>query len=181
MINRNRVRGVTLLELLITFAVVTTVVAAIVPNFSNVIANTQVGTATDTLIRAALLARTESVTRGQRVIACLSDASIACNPSSPTNITIFVDPNRSGSPTSHADIIRTLELKESAITITYNRPFLAYTPRGYAVGTNGTFTVCHSSGIGNMIIVSALGRPRKAIDYDGDGIVEKTPGLPLDC
>lgn len=181
MINHNRIRGVTLLELLITLAIVTALVTAVLPNFSSVIANTQLRTTTDLLIRAAFLARTESVKRGQRVIACLSDADTACNASSPTNILIFADSNRSGSPTSPEDIIRVLELEKSAITVTYNRPFLAYTARGYAVGTNGTFTVCHSSGIGNMIIVSAMGRTRKAIDYDGDGLVEKTPGKPIEC
>ncbi|MDL0433419.1 GspH/FimT family pseudopilin [Marinobacter sp. TBZ242] len=181
MINLNQARGVTLLELLITLAIATALMTAVVPGFSNVIANTQVETATDKLIRAAFLARTESIKRGQRVITCLSNTDTACDSSSPAKLLIFADPDRSGAPTSPADIIRTLELKEPAITITYNRPFLAYLPTGHAAGTNGTFTVCHTSGIGNMIIISTLGRPRKAIDYDGDGIVEKTPGKPLNC
>ena len=181
MSNLNLARGVTLLELLITLAITTALMTAVVPSFNNVIANTQVQTATDKLIRATFLARTESIKRGQRVIACLSETGTACESSSPAQLLVFTDPDRSGAPTSPADIIRTLELEEAAITVTYNRPFLAYTATGYAAGTNGTFTVCHSSGIGNMVIISALGRPRKAIDYDGDGIVEKTPGKPVDC
>lgn len=177
----HRARGITLLELLITLAITVILMTAVVPSFRSVAANTQVQTSTDTLIRATFLARTESAKRGQRVIACLSDTDTACSPSSPNRLLIFADSDRSGSPTSPTDIIRDIELKEPAITITYNRPFLAYAPTGYATGTNGSFSVCHSSGIGNMVIISTLGRARKAIDYDGDGIVEKTPGQPLEC
>lgn len=181
MINYCRIRGITLLELLVTLAIVTILMTAVVPSFKSVIAKNQVQTATDILLRATFLARTESVKRGQRVITCLSNTNSSCNSSSADRILIFADSDRSGAPTLPTDVIQDLELKEPAITVTYNRPFLAYAPTGYAAGTNGTFKVCHSSGAGNMVVISTLGRPRKAIDYDGDGIVEKTPGQPLKC
>lgn len=174
-------RGITLLELLITLAITTILMTSVVPAFRSLVAKTQVETATDTLVRATFLARTESVKRGQRVVSCLSDSATGCNPGSPDRILIFADSDRSGSPTSSTDIVQEVELNESAITVSYNRPFLAFAPTGYAAGTNGTFTICHSSGVGNMVVISTLGRARKATDYDGDGIVEKTPGQPLSC
>lgn len=174
-------RGVTLLEHIVALAIFAILITAAIPSFRSLVAEAQVQATTDTLARAAFLARTESIKRGQRVITCLSDTDTACNSASATRILIFTDSDRSGVPTSPADIIQDLTLKEPEITVTYNRPFLAYTATGYAAGTNGTFKVCHLSGVGNMIIVSALGRPREAIDYNGDGIVEKTPGQPVSC
>lgn len=181
MMNVSRIRGFTLLELLVTVTIVVTLVTAIAPNFYQVIVNTQIKASTDSLIRANFLARAESIKRGQRVIICLSGKGKACNSASPSKVIIFVDSDRSGSPTSPSDMIRSFNQEDPAITISYNRPFLAYEPTGYAAGTNGTFTICHSSGSGGMVVISSLGRPRKAIDYDGDGIVEKYPGKPLKC
>lgn len=181
MANHYHIRGISLLECIITLAIAATLMTAVIPSFRSVIANTQIQTSADKLIRTTLLARTESVKRGQRVIVCFSDTDTACNSASPERILVFADSDRSGYPTSTTDIIQDIELTETAISITYNRPFLAYAPTGYAAGTNGTFKICHASGIGHMVVVSALGRPRKAIDYDGDGIVEKSPGHPLTC
>lgn len=181
MMNLTRIRGFTLLELLVTLTIVIAVMTAIVPNFYQLIVKTQVEASTDSLIRANFLARAESIKRGQRVIICLGGKGNFCNSASPSKIIIFVDSDRSGSPTSPSDMIRSLALENREITINYNRPFLAYEPTGYAAGTNGTFTLCHSSGSGSMVVISSLGRPRKAIDYDGDGIVEKYPGKPLSC
>jgi type IV fimbrial biogenesis protein FimT len=173
--------GVTLLELLITLVIVAILLTAMAPGLGNIVAHNRVDSAADTLTRALHLARTESIQRGHRVVTCLSESGSSCNPASPQKLLVFSDSNRTGEPSTPADIINVTNIDTPAVRISYNRPYLAYAPTGYAAGTNGTFKICDISGKGEFIIVSSLGRTRTGRDYDGDGIVEKTPGSPISC
>lgn len=173
--------GLTLLELVITLAIVAVLFAVTAPSFGKLVAKNRVDSASDTLIRALHLARSASIQKGHRVITCLSGSGTTCNPATPEKLLIFSDSDRTGAPTTPSTIIKTINIDTPSIQIDYNRPYLAHTATGFAAGTNGTFTVCDVSGEGQFVIVSSLGRTRKGRDYDGDGIVEKSPGSPISC
>lgn len=173
--------GLTLIELMITLAIVAILFAATAPSFGKLIAGNRVDSASDMLIRALSLARTESIKKGHRVITCLSGSGETCNPATPEKLLIFSDPDRTGEPTTRSAIIKTVDIDTPSLRISYNRPYLAFAATGYAAGTNGTFKVCDVSGKGEFVIVSSLGRTRKGRDYDGDGVVEKSPGSPISC
>lgn len=177
----HRQQGFTLLELLITLSIVSILFAISAPQFGETIAKNRVSATTDSVIRTVQLARSESIKRGNRVVACLSDHTLTCNPASSDRILVFSDENRSGQPSITDDIIKTIEFDPDTATVSYNRPYLGFAATGYAAGTNGTFKVCDISGRGDFVIVSSLGRARKGRDYDGDGIVEKPPGTPINC
>ncbi|MBN2886034.1 MAG: GspH/FimT family pseudopilin, partial [Chromatiaceae bacterium] len=66
-------RGVTLLELMVTLAIVTIVTTIAVPSFQSVIRNNRAATLSNDLLSALNLARSESVTRGKRVTVCKSN------------------------------------------------------------------------------------------------------------
>lgn len=173
--------GLTLLELLVTFAVVAILAASAAPAFNELIASSRVKATSDSLIRALYSARAEAIKRGHRVVTCLSASGASCSSSSARKLLIFSDLDKNGSPTASEKVIAIVDIESSSIQISYNRPFLAYTSTGYAAGTNGTFTLCDASGAGQFVIVSSLGRVRKGRDYDGDGFVEKSPGVPISC
>ncbi|MGB1950275.1 MAG: GspH/FimT family pseudopilin [Marinobacter sp.] len=179
--NRHNQRGLTLLELLITTGILMITITLTLPSLTSVVGNNQLNATTDTLRKAITLVRAESIKRGHRVVGCLSDKPDACNSSRPLQLLVFSDRDRTGDPTTTGDLIKIVELDYPTITTSYNRSYLAFSPLGYASGTNGTFKVCHRNGQGELLVISTLGRIRKAVDYDGDGLVEKTPGTPITC
>jgi type IV fimbrial biogenesis protein FimT len=173
--------GLTLLELLVTISILAITISLTAPTVASIVSANQLGSTSNLLQRTISLTRTESVKRGHRVVMCLSDQQNECNPSLPVHMLVFSDRDKTGSPSSSADLIKVITLGYPAVITFYNRPFLAFSPIGYASGTNGTFKICHRDGKGELIVVSTLGRTRKAVDYDGDGLVEKTPGDPISC
>lgn len=178
---RKREGGFTLAELLIALVIFSLLVSMSAPGFSNLVSNHRLNQATDSIGRAIYLARTEAIIRGQRVVLCLSNAGSQCNGGPATQLLLFADGDLTGTPSAPSDIIQQLPIPQEGISISYNRPYLRFTPLGHAAGTNGTFTFCKPDKQGAMLIISTLGRMRKAIDYDGDGLVEKTAGNPIQC
>lgn len=177
-----RQRGLTLLELAVTLTIVSILAGLALPSFGRLSRHLKVGTAIDTVRTMANLARSEAVKRGTRVIVCPSLDQKTCTGQTASALLIYADRNRDGDPDLGSQPIAREALSES-ISVTYNRPYLAFSPRGHAYGTNGTFSICPENDLasGAMLIISNTGRPRSARDYDGDGIVERTPGKPLTC
>lgn len=173
--------GFTLLELLITISLVAITISLTAPTVASIVSENQLQSTSSLIQRAISLTRTESVKRGHRVVMCLSNKEDSCNSSTPVHLLVFADPDRTGSPSSSKDLIKLAQLPYPTVFTSYNRPFLAFSPIGYAAGTNGTFKICHKNGEGELLVISTLGRTRKAVDYDGDGLVEKTPGNPISC
>jgi len=68
--------GFTLVELLITMALVAIVLAIAVPSFQTLVANNKATTATNRILTAVNLARSEAVKRGVEVEVCGADSSM---------------------------------------------------------------------------------------------------------
>lgn len=178
---KTRIRGFTLIELIITLSLLMLILGLGVPSMNSLIAKQGVHQTADLIVRAVHLSRSEAIRRGNRVILCFSNNSSNCNSSSPEHLLIFNDPDHTGAPTSINELIQVVSLDTDRLRLHYNRSLLAFSARGHAAGTNGTFTICSADGQGAMLVVSILGRIRQAVDYDGDGVVEKTPGNPINC
>lgn len=70
--------GFTMIELLITLAVLTILLAIGIPSFAGLMASTQVTNATNELLSAFAQARSEAIRRGQRVTICISGNGAQC-------------------------------------------------------------------------------------------------------
>ncbi|TAL89769.1 MAG: prepilin-type N-terminal cleavage/methylation domain-containing protein [Rhodanobacter sp.] len=75
---RFRSRGFSLLELMVTVAVVAILLAIAVPSFRGVIHRNQVSSASNALLASVNYARSEAITRGQLVSMCPGDKSLGC-------------------------------------------------------------------------------------------------------
>lgn len=175
-------RGLTLLELVVTLTLVSILAGLALPSFARLGRHLTVGTATDIVRAMANLARSEAVKRGTRVIVCPSLDGTVCTRQTTGTLLVYTDRNRDGDPDPGSQPIAREAVAEP-VSLSYNRPYLAFSPRGHAYGTNGTFSICLPDDLasGAMLIISNTGRPRTALDYDGDGVVERAPGKPLQC
>ncbi|WP_295803178.1 GspH/FimT family pseudopilin [uncultured Microbulbifer sp.] len=84
-------RGLTLIELMVTLAVLAIIVAIAVPNFNTMIANNRALTLGEDLATALNFARTEAVKRGARVSLCGSTDGASCDGGFANNWLVVVD------------------------------------------------------------------------------------------
>ncbi|HLO64999.1 MAG TPA: Tfp pilus assembly protein FimT/FimU [Azonexus sp.] len=73
-----RQTGLTMVELLITLAVLAILLAIGIPSFQGLIASTRVTNATNELLSAFAQARSEAIRQGQRVTICISANGVQC-------------------------------------------------------------------------------------------------------
>lgn len=73
-----RQTGLTIVELMITLAVLAILLAIAIPSFEGLIASTRVTNATNELLSALAQTRSEAIRRGQRVTICVSANSNQC-------------------------------------------------------------------------------------------------------
>lgn len=74
----NRRKGFTLIELMVTIAVLGTVISLAAPNFNSLIRNTKSSTLTGDFVTALNFARTEAIKRGRNVSLCPSINKTSC-------------------------------------------------------------------------------------------------------
>lgn len=177
-----RQHGFTLVELAVTLTIIAILAGLALPSFDRLSRHLKVGAATTIVRTTANLARSEAVKRGTRVIVCPSLDGSGCSGRTANTLLVFTDHNRDGDPDPGTQPIARNDLS-APVYLSYNRSYLAFSSRGHAYGTNGSFSICHPGDLaaGAMLIISNTGRIRIARDYDGDGIVERTPGNPLQC
>jgi len=160
-------RGFTLLELIITLAVMSILVTVGFPSFSSMLKTNAVNTERDNLFNSLVYARTEAIKRGETITICKSSDLIICDTTATwtKGWIIFEDSNGNGVLLGET-IMRVQETLKQEILLSFdNGDFVTFDGLGKASDTNGTFSFSHSSGetdYDRTITLSTTGRSRKA-------------------
>ena len=161
--------GNSLLQLLISLAITAILVGLSVPSFQRLLVELQLQTHYQVLLSAVLLARSEAISRRQRVSLCQSDQQRQCDKRKTwhTGWIIFVDSNRNNRRDTGEPLIGTQQALASTTLHFNRRTRIAFHPTGIAVGgSNGTFIFCdpRDPNAGKGMILSNIGRIRPATD-----------------
>ncbi|HEY4366117.1 MAG TPA: GspH/FimT family protein [Steroidobacteraceae bacterium] len=159
--------GLTLLEMLMTLAMLGILSSLAVPGFTALRYDTTRTAAVNELLHALFLARSESVKRGTVVSVCKSRDGSSCANSAPDwNIgwMVFVNEDRDEPPQREdQEPIVAVYQGWSSGSITSNRTAYSFRPVTQSP-VNGTLVFCdpRGSATARAIIISHTGRPRVA-------------------
>lgn len=173
--NPIRQRGFTLVELLVTLAVMSIVASMALPAYNNLVASNRRAAAINDVLSSLHLARSESITRNRRVTICRSNAAKTACLTGAGDWTggwlVFIDPTNAGVVDAGEAILATADAPRGNSRI---RSFdfgsaLTYTPNGRLVGNaSGRIILCElgDATAARAVDISTTGRPRG--DAGGD-------------
>ena len=182
--------GFTILELMITVAIVAIVVTFGVPGFSTVIKNNRLASQTNTLLSTLNFARSDAVKLGNSTVTiCGSSNQTACNTSNwESGWIVFHDTNGDGAVDAGEQVVRIQEALSGGNTLRTNgfpsAALLQFDKRG-EITQQGSFTLCDDRGAtaAKAIVLNISGQSRSATDDDDpqDGIVNINTGGNATC
>ncbi len=163
----DRTRGVTLVELMTTLAILTIVSTFGMTAFADAIARHRVQTALHLISADLAMARNTAITRRSHVIACPGDPSMGCRLDANWSHgwIVFADPDGNHRPDSEIDLLRVGSAPPGAphsIRLTATRNFVRYQRDGRSAGTNLTVNICHKETLAGQVVVNNLGRVRSS-------------------
>lgn len=170
-----RIRGYTLVELLVAISVLMMVLLSAGPSMSGIIVSIKVQGGAQAMLDTLELARSEAVKRNGRVVICKSAAGGGCDRSSgwAQGWIVFQDSNNNGQLDAGESTLHRESALQGAIQLQANAPvrdYVSYTPFGRSKLTSGafqagTFTICLKSGglvEARQVVINSAGRPRVA-------------------
>lgn len=163
-----RSSGFTLIELIITLAIVA-ILAASSAGFGNIIQRNEMTTVINTLIADMNFARSEAIKTGTEVIICITDDQENCARGNEwqNGWLIYYDIDGDRRRDSNENSSRAQTTLSKTTSVTYNgRPvdnFIRFSANG-TTNYNGTFIVCNSRdpALKRAIILSNTGRLRSS-------------------
>jgi type IV fimbrial biogenesis protein FimT len=201
-IYRARSRGVTLIELMVTVAMVAVLAAVATPSYRSFVVNQQLSTASGEFLSALLQARSEALRLGKQTMVVPINEIEGPSASSYSWLPgwcVFVDSDGTGTYSSSTSTLvnctKKRELSGFVSVITgsgftsgpfgENKPFFAFSPAGFAVGPPSRYTGtlngklwlrASATGRDRAIIVSRSGRARIC-----DPKLDATAATPTPC
>ena len=157
--------GFTLLELIITVALISIVMAIAVPSMTSFTQNDRLTTNINTLIGHLAYARSEAVKRSQQVSICSSNNATTCTGGNwQDGWIVYIDADGDNSFTAGEEVLRAQQALEGANTLTTAiGTQVTYDYRGFVNAASvGNFQLCdgRSGPHGKTIRISTTGRVR---------------------
>jgi len=175
--------GFTLIELMVTIAVMAVVLTLGVPSFQQTIRNNRLAAQTNNLIAALNLARSEAVKRGMRVTVRKTSTNWENGWQVFTDTDNPVGSGNYGTQEGTDETLRVYDALPGGYTLRGNNNFTNYISFLSSGQSNnmGSFAVCDNSdgtgipktGTSRLIIVNSTGRVRLGTDTNNNGIPEK--------
>lgn len=180
-----RQQGFTIIELMITVALIAIIAAIGIPSFKDLIASNRVVSSINELHAGLRLARVEAVKRNADVVFCTSADQASCGGNWGDGWLIFHDADGNGAVGAN-ELIRVGDGVHNGYTLTFSGGVssITFQARGLTSGASGTFKLCDpdaDAGLARGIILLSTGATRRSLDTDGTGIHEDNGGADFSC
>ncbi|QBG35339.1 GspH/FimT family pseudopilin [Litorilituus sediminis] len=180
--------GMTLIELLVSVAIISVLSFIAIPNLQPFIVKLRVDNEISNLHRALLKARNHAINSGNIVTLCPLNANNECTTLWQNELSVFADLNNN-LILDEADGERILISKAAIKTsdkLVYGRyrTRVSYHPDGHLSGlSNGTFRYCPKGfeQFSRAIVIARSGRLYTSSDIDNDGIEETRSNNEITC
>ncbi len=164
---RARSGGFTLIEVLVTLAVVSIGLRLAFAGLHPLLVENRLAVRVNALAGMLQMARSEAISRNRQVVICHSTDGETCDRVADWTDSwlVFVDENRDRQRDADETVVAFKQAPENGTRAIYrafgSRHYLAYRPDG-RTRTNGTFTVCDPRypELNRALIVTKSGRPR---------------------
>ena len=165
--------GATLLELMVTLAVSAILLGIGIPSFASLSHSSRLSGATNELVSALHLTRSEAIKRNSRVVMCISATGTSCAASGDWHQgwLVFHDANNNAALDAGETVILGRPVFPPGLKLTGNlwvSKYISYTSSGSTRTVSGmlqvgTLTVCNESAVSGKareVVISGTGRPR---------------------
>lgn len=183
--HRNRRRGFTLVEAMVWTAIVSISLCFALPSFVDMSLSERADALETDLFSVLSFARFTAVDNQEIVTVCSLDTTGACAAWGQT-ISVFADTNANETLDSGETLLKTAQFNFDHWLLS-NRPasrsFFQWNALGIANGTAGSLQLCRPGWKegGRALVIAFSGRIRTSMDFDGDGVEERTRGTPIHC
>jgi prepilin-type N-terminal cleavage/methylation domain-containing protein len=179
-----RQQGFTIIELMITVALIAIIAGIGIPSFRDMLASNRVVSSINEFHTGLRLARIEAVKRNDTVVFCASADQASCNGGWGDGWIIYHDSNSDGVVDAD-ELIRVGDPVHTGYSLTFSGAATAvsFAPRGLS-NQSGTFKLCDAeadAGLARGIILLSTGSTRRSLDTDGSGIHEDNGGTDFSC
>ena len=175
---RSRIQqGFTLIELMVTIAIVGVLLVAVLPTLSNTIDGNKVSAESRKMMSTIAFSRSEAVKRNTFVTVCKSSNATSCETGTDADWhdgwLVFADLDNNGALDSGEEVVKRIDSTSAGVVINAGSTIanrFTYRPSG-SISNAGSFVVCPKSGdikLAKKIVISIVGRPRQDGAVDGD-------------
>lgn len=165
------ISGFTLLELMISIAILAISLSLAVPAMGDFIQNQRLRSDSGRLHMDLLYARSMAINQGQQIIICPSSDGSACHsePNWELGWFVFIDSNNDRAYQQTEQLLRIATAMETlSASSSIHRRNIRFFPDGSAAGSAATITICDPRGIkfARALIIANSGRVRQILHSD---------------
>ncbi|GGD66335.1 GspH/FimT family pseudopilin [Lacimicrobium alkaliphilum] len=181
--SRNRQRGVTLMELMITLAIISILITVVAPNVGELLTRNRITAQVNEISGVIQLGRNTAIDEQSITIVCPTTDFSSCSNNWELAKMVFIDLDQSGTRSDDEEILAGTSISPSGLNISGPAVPIQFNGNGTASAA-ATVLICdedNTDKFARALMVSLQGRVKLSQDSDNNDIHEDNEGTPLSC